>query len=41
MSKFNPEEKFKFLGENMNQSDYGNYGYYGSIERDDKTLIVS
>ena len=23
---------FKFLGENMNQSDYGNYGDYGLIE---------
>ena len=32
LSKFNPEGKFEFPGENMNQSDYGNYGDYGSTE---------
>ena len=31
-SKFNPEGKFKFTGEIMNQSDYENYGDYRSTE---------
>ena len=30
--KFNPDGKFKFPGENMNQSDYRNYGDYGSTK---------
>ena len=40
-SKFNPDEKLLIPAENMNQSDYENYGDYGSTEIIYTTSAVS
>ena len=32
VSQFNPEGKFKFSGESMNQLDYENHGDFGSTD---------